>query len=273
MKKKLIMIIALLLLLGAALQPSQTVLASTKTVETKTVEMEGKLTNGRLLVPVRAVAEHFGAKVMWNAKEKSVTISDKGQEIVLVIDSVEVGVNTILHTIDVPAKVYNNITYVPISFVTSILGGKVAWDNTNKQATVTYNGTTLLIQGKVDTKVVVPKPPTSQRILQLFDKLDEAVDLSKFAQIRQHFQPYFTDTFINELIVKKGLDFNYVFTERNTVIVNTGNPYQALLTQSSESDKNNEYYPDFLYRNVLLVFKDGLWKVETVRTQIVEPRP
>lgn len=84
---------------------------------------------GRTLVPVRALAESLGFTVAWDPAERRITLSKEGSEIVLWVDSNRVLVNGKEDTIDVPAKITNGSTFVPVRFVAEKLGSVVYWDS------------------------------------------------------------------------------------------------------------------------------------------------
>ncbi|MFP3390941.1 copper amine oxidase N-terminal domain-containing protein [Brevibacillus sp. SIMBA_040] len=86
--------------------------------------------NSRVLVPMRAVFEAFGAKVDWDEATESVTATTDGDVIKLTIGSKTAYKNGQPITMDVPAILYNNqTTMVPIRFVSEALGATVSWDN------------------------------------------------------------------------------------------------------------------------------------------------
>lgn len=87
----------------------------------------------RTLVPVRFITNYLKAEVEWNQKNKSVTISTSDKKIVLVINSSYVNVNGVKQKLpyDMPAKLVNDRTMVPLRFVSETLGCKVDWDDEN----------------------------------------------------------------------------------------------------------------------------------------------
>lgn len=85
--------------------------------------------DGRMLIPVRALSEGFGATVGWDPVAKKVTISNGTTQIVLTLGSNIALVNGVEVTIDAAATTLNNRTIVPLRFITETLGLKVDWDN------------------------------------------------------------------------------------------------------------------------------------------------
>lgn len=83
--------------------------------------------DGRSLVPLRFVSETLGASVDWNGQLRQITITDKSKKIVLKEGSKTVSVNGQSRTIDVPAEIRNGTTFVPLRFVTEVLGASVSY--------------------------------------------------------------------------------------------------------------------------------------------------
>jgi hypothetical protein len=85
---------------------------------------------GRVLVPVRAVADSLKADdVQWNQEEKTVTII-KGEKIVILkIDSNIAIVDGEEVVIDAKAELQNNRTIVPLRFLMEVFDKNVEWDD------------------------------------------------------------------------------------------------------------------------------------------------
>ncbi len=101
------------------------------------------ISGGRLMVPFRFLGESLGAKVDFTTDPKTtkvvtVTYLLAGIKVTLVMGSkiASVGENTV--ELDVPPEIKDGRTYVPLRFVTAALGGDVAWNATEKKATITY---------------------------------------------------------------------------------------------------------------------------------------
>jgi uncharacterized protein YjdB len=78
--------------------------------------------DGRTLVPLRAVAEGFGANVWWEPYTQTANMTLDGQHISLVIGVMSEG-------LDVPARLIDNRTFVPLRYVSEVLGSNVVWDS------------------------------------------------------------------------------------------------------------------------------------------------
>ena len=95
-----------------------------------------KASVGRTLVPVRFVSEALGAKVLWVDSTKQVVITQPGIEIVLTIGSAKAYVNGVLQTLDCPAEITGNTTFVPLRFVSETLGAKVTYNESLKRISI-----------------------------------------------------------------------------------------------------------------------------------------
>lgn len=92
------------------------------------------VSKSRTFVPIRFVTEQLGAEVTWNGEDRTVLIENKSNIVRLKIGNKQVEVNSTFKTIDAPPFIDNDITYVPLRFVSTILGGEPTWDA--KTATV-----------------------------------------------------------------------------------------------------------------------------------------
>ncbi len=101
-------------------------------------EAEPVNTDGRVLVPIRAVFEALGASVSWDETERKV-YSERGSDFMeLTVDSpmmrcgifnsdgARVWTDEI--ALDVPTMIINDYTYVPIRAVSETLGASVKWN-------------------------------------------------------------------------------------------------------------------------------------------------
>ncbi|HEY9060475.1 MAG TPA: copper amine oxidase N-terminal domain-containing protein [Pseudobacteroides sp.] len=97
--------------------------------------------NGRTLVPVRAIFEALGAVVTWNANTRT-AIGVKGTRTVNIkVDSTDATINGIHKKLDVPAKIIQNRTLVPLRFISESLGSIVSWNGETRTAKITDNNT------------------------------------------------------------------------------------------------------------------------------------
>ncbi len=88
--------------------------------------------NGRTLVPMRAIFEALGAEVAWDDATKTVTGKKADISVSLQIGNTSVKVNEKEVTLDVPAKILEGRTLVPVRFISETLGCNVAWEDSTK---------------------------------------------------------------------------------------------------------------------------------------------
>jgi hypothetical protein len=85
----------------------------------------------RTLVPVRALLEAMGAELHWDGETRSVEVIKGDKYIRLKIDRRLACLNTdctMGATLDVPARLINDRTFVPARFISQALGYRVSWD-------------------------------------------------------------------------------------------------------------------------------------------------
>ncbi len=93
--------------------------------------------DGRTLVPLRAIFEALGAEVLWDGKTQTVTALAGDTQIDLTIGQLTAHINNEPYTLDVPAKITDGRTMVPLRFVSEALGAKVQWDGSSQTITIT----------------------------------------------------------------------------------------------------------------------------------------
>ena len=95
----------------------------------------------RILVPMRFLFEQMGAEVDWNNDTQSAiaTIGEMGQEkrVEFSIDNTTALVDGEPETTDVPARLINDQTFVPLRFLSENLGYNVEWDDGARTAVIT----------------------------------------------------------------------------------------------------------------------------------------
>ena len=84
--------------------------------------------NGSTYVPLRLISESFGAVVTWNNETKGITIIKGDTKIDMVIDSRKALVNDKIFELSAPPVIKDGLTFVPVRFVSEVLGGEVTWN-------------------------------------------------------------------------------------------------------------------------------------------------
>jgi hypothetical protein len=88
------------------------------------------LDGGTTLVPVRFIAESFGAEVIWEADTQTVGIRTEENEITMRIGSEEMKINGEDVTLDAPAQMLENRAVAPFRAFAEGIGKNVLWDET-----------------------------------------------------------------------------------------------------------------------------------------------
>lgn len=95
--------------------------------------------NSRTYLPISGVIKAMGGTTSWNVNNQQVTITLKGNTIVLTIGYTSAWINGRYLTMDTtPYISKTGHTMIPISFVTNNLGGQDTWDDSTQSVTIIY---------------------------------------------------------------------------------------------------------------------------------------
>lgn len=133
----------LLMLLALPVQAKQTPVINV-VVNGNLVKMEAQpiMVKGRVLVPLRGVAEAMQAKVTWDQELNQVVVRRGMRVIEITIPEVgdeyggSVYVNGDYTDIDVEPKVLNGRTYVPLRIISEGLGAKTSWNQSTSTVSI-----------------------------------------------------------------------------------------------------------------------------------------
>lgn len=104
-----------------------------------TLDAAPYIQGGRTFVPLRFVGESFGARVEWVAKEKKITYSLRGQEIILWINQTSFLSGGIEKEMDTPPEIKPpGRTFVPLRIISEELGAKVEWNEITRQIKIVF---------------------------------------------------------------------------------------------------------------------------------------
>lgn len=87
---------------------------------------------GRTLAPIRAILEALGMTVTWDAATKTAIAVKADTTINITVNSNIAIVNGEQKTLDIPAEITNNRTFVPVRFFAEALNMNVDWDSYTK---------------------------------------------------------------------------------------------------------------------------------------------
>ena len=103
-----------------------------------TNSIEAIIENGRLLIPLRNMAEHINCEVDWDPKEKTAYLIKDGTIVKFIIGSSQYYINDEIHYLDTPAKIYNGKTYIPFRSAGDALGINIAYNPHTKNIVFSY---------------------------------------------------------------------------------------------------------------------------------------
>lgn len=92
------------------------------------MDVAPEIVNGRTFVPIRLIAETFGAEVLWDGNLKQVTIKQEGKVITLTINSKKATIEGKTYELEAPPYIKSGRTMVPIRFISEGLGLSVYWE-------------------------------------------------------------------------------------------------------------------------------------------------
>lgn len=92
--------------------------------------------NGRTLVPMRKIFESLGATVYWNGDTLTATGLRDVTVVTITVDSVVMTKNGKNILLDVPARLINSRTLVPVRVIAESFGLNVSWDEAGRTVTI-----------------------------------------------------------------------------------------------------------------------------------------
>lgn len=130
-----VLILALLLLVFV---PAPVLAAPIVLINGLSVEMEiaPQVNQGRVMVPMSSIFKNLGAEVTWMNDTQTILGKKDKTLIVLQIGKTEATVNGKTQTLDSPPVIVDGRTLVPLSFVATALGARVAWDGPTETVSI-----------------------------------------------------------------------------------------------------------------------------------------
>lgn len=203
--------------------------------------------NGRTLVPLRTVFETLGADVVWDDATQTVTAQKGNTKITLTIDGPAL-INGQPVALDVPARLIDGRTMVPLRFVSEAMDCKVNWDEDTETTTIsspaenylTYENSTLNIKIKHpedwtvyerEKNLVMIKSP----IEGLMDNFLESLDIQVTDLTDEEIPLELYSLFFIESMKDRDNDFNLINSD-TTVLA--GNPAHKILYTMNVGQKN-----------------------------------
>lgn len=97
--------------------------------------------DGRTMVPIRFISEQLGALVSWEKEGANVVTIEKDKKINITIGKNEATIDGKIITLDTSPVIYMERTFVPLRFVSEILGLQVSWDEEKNSAVLSTKKT------------------------------------------------------------------------------------------------------------------------------------
>lgn len=243
---------------------------------TETIVTNGQLLNNRVLIPLRTVSEHLGASVGWYQYERLVSI-DKGDSRIFLaanfkralVYDLPIDQSTVKYIeMDVPVQVIQGTTYVPLKFVGQSLGANIAWNQQSKQATISVDGKTIVVNME-QPSISVPSSQqiTDARLKLLSQKLNEAVIGSSINNLTTRFKSFFTEKLIRSISqdkVEHSTKHEAPITSIEYTSKTTATLSQSVIIANGLTAED-QYIED---RTAQLVYTGGVWKVDRVNYAI-----
>ncbi|MDO3408796.1 stalk domain-containing protein [Saccharibacillus sp. CPCC 101409] len=90
------------------------------------------IVDGRIMLPIRELGRYAGIRTFWDAKTKTASLREISRVINLKIGSKTASVDGRETALDVPARLINGDTYIPLKFVAKALNLTVTWDSASR---------------------------------------------------------------------------------------------------------------------------------------------
>ena len=120
----------------------------------KTADIPPEIVNGRTFVPIRLVAESFGADVSWDNATRTVTIKNDSTTITLKVGSKTATVDGKSYTLDAAPYIKGGRTMVPIRFISEALGLYVYYEPQKKVIYISAKPS-YTVPGVTDTEIKI----------------------------------------------------------------------------------------------------------------------
>jgi hypothetical protein len=100
-------------------------------------ESDPVIVHERTMVPMRKIFETLGATVDWDDSARTVSAAGGGTDLQLTIDSDVAYVNGAEIRLDAAPFIQDDITFVPLRFVSEAAGADVSWDGALRRVLIT----------------------------------------------------------------------------------------------------------------------------------------
>lgn len=132
--------------------PNSMVNGEKKAIDAENSKVTPVIKEGRTLLPVRFLAEAFGAEVSWDSGTQTVSLTKDGRLITMKIGENKITVDGVGYETDVPAQIIENRTMLPLrTLCETAFGKKVFWD---KKGFIAVSDTENLFDSEKDSAAI-----------------------------------------------------------------------------------------------------------------------
>ena len=231
-----------------------------KTEQDIAVTLDGKalsfdvppqIINDRTMVPLRAIFEALGASVDWNQETKTVTSTKGDTTIKLTIDSNTMYVNGNTVTLDTPACVVNDRTFVPVRAISEAYKTTVDWNGDTKTVIISSNAVSTTIP--VETTKIA------------FSKVKDYILTNGTQNVKSEDEEYYVYVDNGDLLLKQNLIIKLSYNvNSNTINMYLGQSSNATFDEGvatiniyikEDTEPTLEFYAGEMVKNSLSTFE------------------
>lgn len=134
-------------------------------------DVDPVMESDRVLVPMRFIFEALGANVSWDESTRT-AIGTKGTDSVsITIDNTVMYKNGQEVILDVPARLIDGRTLVPVRAVSAGMGAQVVWNGKSRQVIITTNNVSDPVEPEQPTDPEQPTKPGPEEKIYAFNEL------------------------------------------------------------------------------------------------------
>ncbi|MEN8908009.1 MAG: stalk domain-containing protein [Clostridiales bacterium] len=211
--------------------------------------------NGRSLLPIRSLIEILGGSVSWQKDNSLITIKLNKKEIKLWVDSNISYVDNKKTILDVPPRISNSRTVMPLRFITENLGFSVTWNPNEKSILIDTTTFEESRTSKSITNYVTHKVVPGESLWSISRKynttIEEIMDLNKLSSDKIYYGQIIKISGKNINTTNKMLIENILSSNRDNFseILDNKDKYevQILYTKIDRTINNNPIFTSYEY--------------------------
>lgn len=127
-------------------------------------DVSAVIEEGRILAPLRAVFEALGSTIEYEPQTQSIDAYKDTTHVFIAVGLSNAVINGSPVSLDVPAKIVNGRTMVPLRFVSEAMGAEVTWNGDTRSVTVNSRPAVEANQEPVVNKPIAPVVESKQAV-------------------------------------------------------------------------------------------------------------